>query len=252
MLPGLETEANPVRTPVFSEIADQLQFAGTFHGAMVVAGDHGTGKRFALVTVLSEQALPFHRVRVPPAASPKDLVRLMYEAVHQEDDVFALRDMQDELIETLSGTPRIIVIDGADQLSGQGAEQLHYLHARPGASWTLVLLGPPETIRGVTVSAGLRGEIIASVEVKTLTGADLRTAVGSLHPMFLLAEADLITLIDQQVCRGRLKIWARFLQAALYIQRLQTDSGRDPRPFDVDFTRDVIKRMPDLKPHKKR
>src|SRR5689334_12612101 len=112
MLAGLETEANPVRTPVFEQIAEQLAFACAFHGAMVVAGDHGTGKRFALLTVLSEQGLPFHRVIVPPAATPKDIVRLMYEAVHQEDDVFALRDMQDDLIETLSGTPRIIVIDG--------------------------------------------------------------------------------------------------------------------------------------------
>ncbi|WP_056920589.1 ATP-binding protein [Phycicoccus sp. Soil802] len=252
MLAGLEIEANPVRTPVFTQIADQLRFATTFHGAMVVAGDHGTGKRFALATVLSEQELPAHQVVVPPAASPKDLVRLMYEAVHQEDDVFALRDMQDELIDTLSGVPRILVIDGADQLTGQGAEQLHYLHARPQAAWTLVLLGPPETIRAVTVSAGLRGEIIATVEVKHLSGADLHTAVGSLHPIFLLAGADLITLIDQQVCKGRLKNWARFLQAALYVQRQETAAGRDPRPFDVDFTRDVIKHMPDLTPRKRR
>ncbi|GAA1243204.1 ATP-binding protein [Oryzihumus leptocrescens] len=251
MLRGLEDEAHTVRTPAFTDITTQLAFAKTFHGTMVVAGEHGTGKRFALMTCLGEQDLPFHLVTMPPAVSAKDMVRLLYEAVHDEDDVFALRDMQDELIETLSGTPRIIVIDGAEQLTAAAAEQLHYLHRRVTATWTLVLLGGPDTARTVATSAGLRGEVIAAVEMRPLTGSEIRSAVRAMHQLFLIPD-QLFEAIDKQVCKGMLKNWACFLRAALYLQRLAVERGEDPPFLDPQLARAVVQLMPTLKTSKRR
>ncbi len=252
MLRGLETEAATVRTPAFDDIATQLRFASAFHGTMVVAGEHGTGKRFALMTCLSEQPVPWHTLVMPPTVSAKDMIRLLYEAVHEQDDVFALRDMQDDLVETLSGAPRIVVIDGADQLTSQAAEQLHYLHGRAGATWTLALLGGPDTARAITSSAGLRGEVIAAAEVPRLTGHDLLQAVRAMHQMFLIPEDQLLELIDKQICKGLLKNWARFLQAALYLRHLAADRGEDPPSLDVHLARAVVQLLPTLKTPKRR
>lgn len=252
MLAGLESEANTVRTRYFAQIADQLHFATTFHGTMVVAGADGAGKRFPLLTCLQEQPLPHHVVVLPATVSAKDMVQLIYEAVHANDDVFALRDMQDELIEALSGEPRIIVIDGAERLTRQAADQLHYLHGRANATWTLVLLGGPDTVRTITTSAALRGEVIAAVEILPLTGDELLHAVRGLHQLFLIPPDELIRAVDKQVCRGLLKNWARFLQAALYLRRLATDRGEVPPPLDVELTKAIVTLMPTLKTPKRR
>lgn len=247
MLRGLEAEANTVRTATFDEITAQLRFATTFGATMVVAGDHGTGKRFATLTCLAEQPLPHDVITLPPAVSAKDMVRLLYEAVHHEDDVFALRDMQDELLTTLSEQPRVIVIDNADQLTSQAAEQLHYLHRREEAAWTLVLIGGPDTARALSTSAGLRGEVVAAVDVRALSGKHLLHAVRGLHQVFLIPEDQLIELIDKQVCKGLLKNWARFLQATLYLQATAVNRGEDQPSLDVQLARAVIRLMPALR-----
>lgn len=252
MLPGLETAAVPVRTAAFTQIADQLEFAATFRSTLLVTGDHGTGKRFAVLTCLTEQAIPYHHIVVPPNPTSKDIIRLLYEAVTTDDDVFALRDMQDELVAVLAQEPRIILIDGAEQLTAQAAEQLHYLHRQPGATWTLVLLGATDAMRALKTSANLHGEVIAWVEVEPLRDDALFTAVGSLHPMFLAADAGLIHLIDTQICKGLIKNWARFLQAALYLHRLDAEAGREPEEFDLPFIKKVAARLPLLPTPKKR
>lgn len=252
MLPGLESEANVARTRLFDDITEQLAFATTVRAVMVVAGDTGTGKRLAVRTCLQEQAMPVHDVTLPPGATSKDMTRLLYEAVHAEDEVFALRDMQDELVQTLSGPPRIILVDRADLLTAQASEQLHYLHARPGATWTLVLLGNPKTLRAISTSAGLRGEVVAAVEATKLKGKELITALHAMHPMFLIHNEQLLLQIDAQFCESSLKTWARFLQIGLYLQRLETERGGYPRSLDVAFARDILARMPKAQPLRKR
>lgn len=252
MLNGLENEAATVRTAVFDKIADRLQIATSVSGTLLVTGEHGSGKRFAVLTCVAEQRLPDHHVIVPVSASSKDMVRAMYEAVTGEDDVFALRDMQDALVESLAEQPRIVVIDGVDQLTAQAAAQLNYLHRQPGAQWSMVLVGPTESMRAIRTSAALRGEILSWVEVPPLRGKDLLTAVGSLHPLFLLADADLILRIDEQVCKGLIKNWARFLQIALQLRQRRTDAGLEPEDFNVLFVKDVIGRLPMLPSPKRR
>ncbi len=251
MLPTLENEAALIRTDTFHAITTRLPFVTALHATLVVAGAHGTGKRLALMTCLNEQSTPYDVVTMPPTATAKDMVTLLYEAVHHNRDAFALRDMQDDLAETLSGPPRIIVIDGADQLSSQAAEQLHYLHARPGATWALVLLGGPDTIRAITTSAGLRGEVIAAVETRPLHGKELLAAVRAMHQTFLTPDEQIIAAIDKQICKGLLKSWARFLQTTLYLQRLAVERG-DPAPaLDIDLARAVAALTPTLKPSRR-
>lgn len=247
LLAGLQNEATIVRTPSFAHITAQLAYATAHHAIMVVAGEHGTGKRLALLTCLTEQTLPHHVVPLPPSPSAKDMIRLLYEAVHAEDDVFALRDMQDALDETLSGSPRIIVVDRAHRLTAQAAEQLHYLHSRPGAAWTLVLLGGPDTIRAISTSAALRGDIVAAVEVKPLAAAEAVSTVRGMHPLLATADHALLETINNQLCKGLLKSWAVFLQGAIYLRNQAAENGTEAPLLDKDLARATIARMPRLR-----
>jgi hypothetical protein len=252
LAPGLEGEATIVRTAVFAQVADRLAFTIAHRATMVVAGEHGTGKRVALLTCLAAQPVPYLVVPVPPAPSPKDMVRLLYGAVHQNRDVFALRDMQDELTDTLCGEPLVIVIDGAHRLTAQAAGQLHYLHARPGATWTLLLLGGPDTARIIATDANLRGDVLAAVAVEPLKGEDLLYAVRAMHQLFNMADEELLKIIDTKLCGGLLKNWARFLQIALDLRDRAIGAGRDTPVLDVDFARAVTMLMPQLRTTRKR
>lgn len=252
LLNGLRDEAAIVRTASFELIAERLRFTTSLHATMVVSGPHGTGKRLALLTCLAEQALPYVVAPLPPTPSDKDLTRLLYEAIHSNRDNFDLHSMQDELVDTLSEQPRIIVIDRTENLTTRAAGQLHYLHARSNATWSLVLLGGPDTGRIITTSAALRGDVLATVEVPLLTGDQLVRAVRGMHPLFTMADEPLLVLIDKQLCGGQLKRWGQFLQIALDVRNRAVLAGHDAPVLDVTLTRAVIGLMPQLRTNRKR
>ena len=252
-LAGLETEASLVHTPLFDDIATKLSFTVAHHGTMLVTGEHGTGKRVALLSTLAQQKLPYHYV-TPSFAAPseKEVIRDLYQAIHADRDEFALRDMQDDLVDTLSGQPRIIVFTAADELSSKAASQLHFLHTRPNATWTLVLLGGPEVARVMATSAALRGDVIAVSEATRLRGDDLLRTVRGMHPLFAMADDRLLTAIDQQLCDGLLKNWATFLQMALWLRKAAVDAGQGEPVLDVQFARAITESLPQLRIKKKK
>lgn len=246
LLPGLDGEARIVRTRVFTTIADRLAFTIAHHGTLVVAGHHGTGKRLATLTCLAEQPLPHVVVPLTPAPTDHQIVRLLHQAIHHDRDGSDLAAMQDDLADTLAEQPRIVVIDHADELTVKAAGQLQYLHARPGAAWTLLLLGGPGTSRAVAASARLTGDVLATVEVHPLTGDELITAVRGMHQLFAMADQPLLQLIDRDLCHGLLKQWARFLQIALSLRERAVHAGKQAPVLDVTLARAVTTLMPQV------
>jgi DNA transposition AAA+ family ATPase len=246
-LPGLEDEATIVPTPAFGEVRDRLAFATRHRATMLVAGARGTGKRVALLTALDQQPLPYLVVDTPPAASPTEITRVLHQAVHQDRDVLDLREMQDELVDTLRDRECVLAIAHAEELSAKAAGQLQYLHSRPGAAWALVLLGGPGIEKVLTASARLRGDILTAVDVAPLTGDTLIQTVRRMHPLFATADRDLLVQIDKQVCRGLLKVWARFLQIALDLRQRTVDAGKPEPVLDAKLAKAVNHYLPRLR-----
>ena len=144
-------------------------------------------------------------ITAPPRLTAKDTVRLLYDALHPTRDVFDLRHMQDDLADTLAAQPRVLVIEEAHLLTTDAADQLHYLQHRPGAQWSLVLEGGPHLLTPIRNSAGLYGDVLATVEVTRFHDpADAVAAIRQMHPMFTYADQKLLLTLDQQEFPGTL------------------------------------------------
>lgn len=225
---GLRGVATVVPHPATPEIRARVAFTARDGGTMVVAGPRGTGKRIALAAALAGQPLPYQFVTMPPAPSEHRLMSVLITEILGDREDYELRDMQDDLVDALGRESSILVIDQAQELSTKAASQLQYLHTRPAACWTLVLLGSEDLERASTTSARLRGDIIASAEVAPLKGDDLMRALRGMHASFGISDPKLLKLIDHEYCFGLLRRWGLFLQHALDLAGATEPDSRSP------------------------
>ncbi|MFC6238021.1 AAA family ATPase [Longivirga aurantiaca] len=240
---GLRGVATVVPHPATTEIRARLGFTARHGGTMVVAGPRGAGKRIALAAALSDQQHPYSFVAMPPAPSENKLMAVLIDAVLGDRDEYELRDMQDDLVDALGHESSILVIDQAQELTTKAASQLQYLHARPGANWSLVLLGSDDLDRASTTSARLRGDIIATVDVQALKGDDLIRALRGMHASFGISDPKLLKLIDQDYCFGLLRRWGIFLQHTLELTHA-LDPDATPPEIDLSLARAATALMP--------
>lgn len=242
MLCGTE-EVRLVPTPAVKKIHEAAEFVVPLHEVLVVHGENGTGKSTAVQSYLDRQPLPVTWLDMQPRQSARDLLRRLHGQVINPE-ILAERDLQDDLIEALREQERIVVIRHAHRLTGEAAGMLQWLHARPGHSWSMVMVGGPSTGKAIARDAELRDAVASTVEVKPLTGMDLMAALQSMHPMLLGAGPDLLTEIDRRVCHGLLGHWARFLQCAFHLRDRLAARGGEAPVLDRTFAKAVIAALP--------
>lgn len=240
---GLRGVASVVPHPATPELRARLGFTTRHAGTMVVAGPRGTGKRIALAAALAGQPLPYQFVTMPPAPSENKLMGVLIDAVLSTRDDYELRDMQDDLIDALGRESSILIIDQAHELTTKAASQLQYLHGRPGTTWSLVLLGSDDLDRASTTSARLRGDIIATAEIRPLKGDELIRALRGMHASFGISDPKLLKLIDQDYCFGLLRRWGVFLQHVLELAHA-TDPESPPPDIDLTLAKAAVALMP--------
>lgn len=239
-LPG----ARLVDTPACKRIATSAGFVVPDGQVCLIHGPVGTGKATALRRYLATQDLPVTWIDLPATFSTKELISWLYDDVAGYPDDLPVRDLQDDLVRALAQQQRIVVVRYADRLTKEAAGQLQWLHDRPGASWSLFLVGSPGTPETVQRDALLRGCIAQTVQVTPLRGRDLLTALGGIHPLLLGAGSELLTEIDAQVCHGLLSHWARFLHVALTVSARAVAAGHDAPVLDRKLAKATLSLMP--------
>jgi hypothetical protein len=160
--------------------------------------------------------------------------------------------MQDELIDTLTSTPSILVVDHAEQLTTKAANQIQYLRNQARGTLTVILLGGPELGHAIATSARLQGDVAHTVHVTALQGEELIHTVRAMHPLFGMAEHGLLQLIDKQICQGLLGNWAKYLRHGLRIRDERLQAGLDAPVLDADFARAITALTPNLPTSRKR
>jgi hypothetical protein len=236
-------DAATVRTPVWPAIEAAAALVVPRHEIAMIYGPHSTGKRTALHACLSTHTLPVIRVALSGAESGRRLARLLHDQVVMTEDL-PERDLQDDLAEALSEQPRIIVIENAHRLTVEAANQVEWLHGRPGQQAAFFLVGGPGTPKTIGKDPLLWDATCATVEVRPLEGEALVRVLQSMHDLFLGAGADLLTEIDTRVCHGVIGYWRRFLQHALHLRAQLVEAGHNAPVLDRTFTRAVIASMP--------
>ena len=211
----LPADTTAVTLPAVDKIASSISLAAGYGQAVVVHGPLGTGKYTATKMALNKLGLPAVELDLEPAMSSKAVVRRLHNALVGHDDV-SERDLQDDVIEALATESRPVLVRHCDRLTREATGQLHWLHAHPDVRFPLLLVGGPATGRALRAEAHLAGNVVQTVEVTALDGRELLDAVQSLHMLLTGAGADLLAVIDKQVCRGLIRNWVTFLTVALH------------------------------------
>lgn len=222
--------------PAVAHIAAAAKLVLPLHSTAVVHGPPGTGKYSAARYVLQRTGVPVNEIDLEPAMSSKDMLRRIHRSVLGHEDV-SERDLQDDLVDALAAIPRTIVIRHADRLTREAAGQLQWLHERPGATWSLFLVGSTGTGKALEREAHLRGSVLQTIEVTPLTGQTLLSTLQSMHPLLLGAGSAMLTDIDHKICHGVLQHWVKFLTVALHIRQLAVDAGNPAPVLDLDLAR---------------
>jgi hypothetical protein len=125
----------------------------------------------------------------------------------------------------------------ADERAGGG-------RCDPGQQAAWILVGGPQAAKAIGKDPLLWEAVCATVEVGPLKDDELLRAVRSMHDLFAGADTAVLAKIDNQLCRGVLGRWARYLQHALHLRDRLLAAGRERPVLDQTFASAVTATMP--------
>jgi predicted AAA+ superfamily ATPase len=122
------------------------------------------------------------------------------------------------------GAPAVGEVDEAQRLNRECIEFLRHLHDHPRTRFALVLVGGADAWAVLSREPMLRSRIYRRVSVTPLSSSEVCALMGSFHPIYAGADAELRLLIDDHYTHGNVRDWAAFTLTAA---RLCAETGRE-------------------------
>ncbi|MEV8457746.1 ATP-binding protein [Streptomyces sp. NPDC052095] len=202
-VPGVRTLLTPGMLAVGEALADacgQRRF-------LCVLGDAGVGKTFAVRTVarcLGAAVLLDLRVQSTPA----DLRAGLHGALELTGAPPADPGAADTLIRrALAATPRIVVVDDADRMSGSCLEYLRFLHDGTPGGLCVVLIAGQRGERHLRAQRMLATRTAAWLHLCALTRDQIPLAVPALHPLWQTVAPGHLQALGARFASGSLRRW---------------------------------------------
>lgn len=202
----------------------------------VIHGSAGTGKTFAVESALEDlraghgphgedrgqvltNTLAFTSKPTMKLVAD-ELVKAITGSAPRNRSRFYLTAM---LIELLTGTPRLVVIDEAQRLNGDCIELIRHLHDHPDTRFALLYVGGDGCWEVLSREPMLRSRVFRRLPFKPIKREDIATLISAFHPIYTGVAAELLTDIDDTYAHGTLRDWAAFTHTAADLCR---EAGR--------------------------
>ena len=194
----------------------------------VIHGNAGLGKTFAVRTCTQAMAAGAREAPqvCPVSFTPQPTLRQIADGLH-----LALTGSQGsasrfsitrQLITELARTPRLVVVDEAQRLTGHGIELLRYLHDDENTRFGLLYVGGDGCWQVLSREPMLASRIWRRLAITPLDRTVVPEALRGYHPMYAEADDDLLHYIDDRLAHGIWRNWASFSSTAyLLAQRAQ-------------------------------
>lgn len=206
-----------VPTPAFQKAQLGLAATVAVNDIAAIYGPPGSGKTHAVRHFIDHDPAmagrTSHWLQMAYRPSPKELAVRLTREFGANPGRRPQYELTDFIVEHLTGSNRIIVIDEAHHLPSSGLQYLRYLKDRGGPTWTLVLVGS-DIDRALKSAGELRSRVSAAVEFGPLTGAGLLTALHHLHPALAALDNQTLRDIDDKFPRGNFRDWVHFTRHA--------------------------------------
>lgn len=217
-LAGLD-DAAVVATTAFRKTQVLCRQTADLREIGLVSGEPGLGKSFAVGEFARGCGLDTVWLQLPPRPTPKEItVRLLDQLVGAGDTRDVLYDLTEELVAALA-TPRLVVLDEAQNLNTVGLNQVRYLHDRPETDFAMLLVGGAGCEDTIRRDPQLDSRVARRVRFAPLVGDELTDALRAFHPLLAASDAALLHELDERYARGVFRRWARIVQVAAPLAR---------------------------------
>lgn len=190
---------------------------------VAVYGEAGCGKTFAIENALEQHnEIENHLLDLPMRPSPRGIAARLIKELTGTNASGPLYELDEQLVELLTATPRLLVFDEAQRLTLDGIEYLRHLHdaatrkrQQTGChSFGLVFAGGHGCYQTLQRYPMLASRISTWVEFAPLKPEETASLLPAFHPVLTDADPDVIELIDDGYAHGVLRNWATFTKRA--------------------------------------
>lgn len=202
----------------------RLLLRGSYEDQSMAAvyGPAGSGKTFTVETLLEELGFPVVTLDFARRPNEKEISSELLEKLTgvAHDDIRRRLDRQ--VVELLSATRRLVVIDEAQRLTYEGIEHLRHLHdeslrlayQQGTEAFGLVLVGGNGCYETLSRYPMLESRISRSVAFEPIDEKDVLTLMPTFHPVLADTDAAVLELIDTTYSNGVMRNWTRFVKQA--------------------------------------
>jgi DNA transposition AAA+ family ATPase len=177
-------------------------------------GPHGQVRGQVLTYTLAFTSKPTMRLVAD------ELVKTITGSAPRNRSRFYLTSM---LIELLTGTPRLLVIDEAQRLNGDCIELIRHLHDHPDTRFALLYVGGDGCWEVLSREPMLRSRVFRRLPFKPIRRQEIAALIAGFHPIYTGVTEELLLDIDDTYAHGTLRDWAAFTHTAADLCR---ESGR--------------------------
>ncbi|WTX01097.1 ATP-binding protein (plasmid) [Streptomycetaceae bacterium NBC_01309] len=203
----------------------------------VIHGPAGTGKTYAVQSVLEAQAARADGPQVVTLTfTSRPTMRLVSDqllTVLTGAETPASRNrfsITRRLIDLLAHPHRLIVVDEAQRLNGHCIEMLRHLHDEEQTNFALLYVGGDGCWEVLSREPMFRSRIFRRLPFQPLPAAAVPDLIRGYHAIYQSAEEELLREIDDTYGHGTLRDWAVFTHTAA---QLCTEAERTRIDKDV-------------------
>jgi hypothetical protein len=189
----------------------------TRHRALgVVHGAAGLGKTFAVERALDHLEPDWSVVWLSSPVRPtmRLIARELLAAISGSHPVWDRFKLTRELKAELATTPRLLIVDEAQNLNREGIEFLRHLGEDPRRRGATLLVGGDGCWDVLSREPMLRSRVLRRVCFQPLPATQVVDIIHRYHPIYTGVDDELIRFIDLHCGHGNFRNWASFTLTA--------------------------------------
>jgi hypothetical protein len=190
------------------------------NGIGIFWGDPGTGKDFAVAhgrEQLNITEESWIRLRFAHAPTEGEICSQLFTAL-SGDEPAATRHCGkrlDEIADIQQQKHQAIIIEEAQHWARVGFGVLRQIYDQSEEAFPLLLIGSEDFPAKLGRFGCLDRRAIGRQHFKSLSRPDVLEHLPGYHPLYRDAKPEVIAMVDQALCHGRLGYWAAFTHKAL-------------------------------------
>ena len=219
--------ASTIVTPSLVNAQTELRTVINGNGIGIFWGDPGTGKDFAVAHGREQLGITepsWIRLRFAHAPTEGEICSKLLTALSGDEPASTRHcgKRLDEVADIQQEKHQAIIVEEAQHWARVGFGVLRQIYDQSEEAFPLLLIGSEDFPAKLGRFGCLDRRAIGRQHFKNLSRADVLEHLPGYHPLYRDAKPEVIAMVNQALCRGRLGYWAAFTHKALICAKNRT------------------------------